>query len=57
MPKKWYYAIPIIVLYLLIIWYIASEFIKQIIHKIMCPLGDEAKIQEFENAMKELKID
>jgi uncharacterized membrane protein YkvA (DUF1232 family) len=27
-PKKWYYTIPIIVLYLLIIWWIASKFIK-----------------------------
>jgi uncharacterized membrane protein YkvA (DUF1232 family) len=25
-PKKWYYTIPIIVLYLLIIWWIASKF-------------------------------
>lgn len=27
-PKKWYYTIPIIILYLLIIWWIASKFIK-----------------------------
>lgn len=27
-PKKWYYAIPIIVLYLLIICWIAAKFIK-----------------------------
>lgn len=27
-PQKWYYAIPIIILYLLIIWWIVSKFIK-----------------------------
>jgi len=26
-PKKWYYAIPVIVLWLLIIWWIVSKFI------------------------------
>jgi uncharacterized membrane protein YkvA (DUF1232 family) len=26
-PKKWYYALPIIVLYLLIIWWIVSRFL------------------------------
>lgn len=27
-PTKWYYSIPIIVLYLLIIWWIVSKIIK-----------------------------
>jgi len=27
-PKKWYYAIPVIVLWLLIIWWIVSKFIQ-----------------------------
>lgn len=26
-PKKWYYAIPVLVLWLLIIWWIVSKFI------------------------------